>query len=90
MIYTAGNGAMSLGGHGTLTRYVNLRVAHALGMPGTIAPLPRFSDLDMHHGTCVTHVPSFLSGSLTSGFLWKRSRHSWHMPNPYFFTSVVK
>ena len=26
----------------------------------------------MHHGTCVTHVPWRMPGSLTSGFLWIR------------------
>ena len=31
--------------------------AHAPGMPGTISPSPQVSDPDMHHGTCVTHVP---------------------------------
>ena len=50
-------------------------------------PPPRFSDPDMHHGTCVTHVPWCMSGSLTSSFLWnrwrgKRSRHSRRMRNP--------
>ena len=29
---------------------------------------------DMHHGTCVTHVPWCMLGSLTSGFLWSRWR----------------
>ena len=43
--------------HGPLTRYVKLRVAHTPGMPGTFSPPPRVSDPDMHHGTCVTHVP---------------------------------
>ena len=28
---------------------------------------PLFSDPDMHHGTCVTHVPWCMSGSLTRG-----------------------
>ena len=28
---------------------------------------PLVSDASMHHGTCVTHVPWFMSGSLTSG-----------------------
>ena len=45
-----------------------LRVAHAPGMPGTFSPLPRVNDPDMHHGTCVTHVPWCMPGSLTSGF----------------------
>ena len=45
---------------------------HAPGMPGTFSPSPQVSDPDMHHGTCVTHVPWCMSGSLTSGFLWNR------------------
>ena len=31
-------------------------------------------DPDMHHGTCVTHVPWCMPGSLTSVFLWIRWR----------------
>ena len=50
---------------------------------------PLVSDPDMHHGTCVTHVPWCMPGSLTSGFLWsrwrgKRFRHSRRMRIPYF------
>ena len=61
-------------------------------MPGTFSPSPRVSDPDMHPGTCVTHVPWCMSGSLTSGFLWsrvrgKRSRHSRRMRNPPFYVS---
>ena len=78
--------------HGPLTRYVKLRVAHAPGMPGTFFPPPRVSDPDMHHCTCVMHVPWCMPGSLTSGFLWnrwreKRSRHSRPMCNPQFYVS---
>ena len=56
------------------------------------APPLRVSDPDMHHGTCVTHVPWCMSGSLTSGFLWirwwgKRSRHSRCMHIPQFYVS---
>ena len=40
--------------------------AHALGMPGTFSPTPEASDPDMHHGTCVTHVPWCMPGSLTN------------------------
>ena len=58
--------------HGPLARYVKLRFAHAPGMPGTFSPPSRVSDPDMYHGTCVTHVPWCMSGSLTSGFLWSR------------------
>ena len=73
--------------HGSLTRYAIFRVAHAPEMPGTFPSLPRVSDPDMHHGTCVTHVLWSMLGSLTSGFLWsrwrgKRSRHSRGMRNP--------
>ena len=73
--------------HGPLPRYVKLRVAHAPGMPVTFSLPPWVSDPDMHHGTCVTHVPWCIPGSLTSGFFlrrWqgKRSRHSRHMRNP--------
>ena len=56
--------------HGSLTRYTKLRVARAPGMPGTFSPPPRVSDPDIHHGTCVTHVPWCMPGSQTSGFLW--------------------
>ena len=77
--------------HGPLARYLNLRVAHAPGMPGTFSPTPRVSDPDMHHGTCVTHLPRCMSGSLTSGSIWsrsgKRSRHSRRMLNPQFYVS---
>ena len=50
---------------GPLARYVKLWVAHAPGMPGAISPL--VNDPDMHYGTCVTHVPWCMSGSLTRG-----------------------
>ena len=78
--------------HGPLARYAKLRGAHAPGMPGTFSPSPQVSDPDMHHGTCVTHVPWCMPGSLTSGFLWnrrrvKRSRHSRRMRNLQFYVS---
>ena len=59
--------------NGPLPRYVKLRVAHAPEMPGTFSPPPTVlrkplgSGPDMHHGTCVTHVPWCMSGSLTRG-----------------------
>ena len=40
--------------HGPLTRYVKLRVPLVIGT-------------GMHHGTCVTHVPWCMSGTLTRG-----------------------
>ena len=52
-----------------INRYVKLRVAHAPGMPGTFSPSQQVSDPDMHHGTCVTHVPWCMPGSLNSSFL---------------------
>ena len=50
------------------------------------------SDPDMHHGTCVTHAPWCMPGSLTIGFLWRRwrgnrSRNSRRMRNPQFYVS---
>ena len=76
--------------NGPLTRYNKLQVAHAPGMPGTFSPSSRVSDPDMHHDTCVMHVPWCMSGSLTSDFHWdrwrvKRSRHSRRMRNPRFY-----
>ena len=58
--------------HGLLTRYVKLWVAHAPGIPGTFSRhRPRrktlISDSDIYHGTCVTHVPWWMSESLTRG-----------------------
>ena len=75
-----------------LTRYAKLWFVHAPEMPGTFSPPPWVSDPDMHHGTCVTHVPWCMPGSLTRGFLWthwreKRSRHSRRMRNPQFCVS---
>ena len=75
--------------YGPLARYVKIRVAHAPVMPGTFCPTPRVIDPDMHHGTCVTHVPSCMPGSITSGFIWSRCRgkHSRRMRNPQFSVS---
>ena len=61
-------------------------------MPGTFSPPLRVNDPDMHYGTCVTHVPWCMPGSLTSGFLWirwrgKHSRHSRCMRNLQFYAS---
>ena len=62
------------------------------GMLGTFSPQPRVSDPDMHHGTCVTHVPGCMPGSLTSDFIWiqwrgNRSWHSLRMRNTQFYVS---
>ena len=60
-----------------------------------VSPPPRVSDSDMHHGTCVTHLPWCMAGSLTGGFHWslwreKRSRHSQHMRNICNFAYLVR
>ena len=57
-----------------------------------LPPPAQVSDPHVHHGTCVTHVPWCMPGSLLSGFLlnrWrgKRSRHSRRMRNPQFYVS---
>ena len=52
--------------HGPRASYVNLWVVHAPVIPGTFSPPPRVIDPDMHHGTCVTHVPWCMPGSITS------------------------
>ena len=81
--------------NGPLARYVKLPVAHAPGMPGKFSSPPRVSDPDMHHDTCLTHVPWNMPESLNSGFLWsrwrgERSRHSRRMRNPQFYVSGKK
>ena len=48
---------------------------------------PLVSDPGMHHGTCVTHVPWCMSGSLTRGGRGKRSQHYRRMRNPQFNVS---
>ena len=78
--------------HGYLARYVKLRVAHAPGLPGSFSPPSRVTHPDMQHGTCMTHVPWCILGSLTSGFLrnrwWgKRSQHFWRMHSPQYYVS---
>ena len=75
--------------HGPLVRYVKLWVAHAPTMLGMFSPPPRVSDPNKDHGTCVTHVPWCMPGSLTNGFLWSRwrAKHSRRMRNPQFYIS---
>ena len=78
--------------HGSLARCARLRVAHAPGIPGTFSKSSLVSDADMHHGTCMAHVPWCMPGSLNSGFLWsrwreERSRHSRCMRNQQFYVS---
>ena len=82
----------SIDHNGPLARYAKFRDAHAPGMPGMFSPSPRLNDPSMHHGTCVTHVPWCMPGSLANGFLWsrwrgKRSRHSRRMRNLQIYVS---
>ena len=60
---------------GPPARYVKLRFAQAPGMPGTFSPPLRVSYPDMHHGTCVTHVPlKSVAGKTVPGIqLWKHN-----------------
>ena len=79
-------------GYGPLARYVKLRVAHAPGMPGKFSPPARVSDADIHYGTCATHMPWCMPGSLTSRFLLNRwrgklSRRSQRLRNLQFYVS---
>ena len=61
-------------------------------MPGTFSLPPQVRDPDMHHGTCVMHMPWCMPGSLNSSFLrtwWqgRHFRHSWHMRHPQLYVS---
>ena len=52
----------------------------------------RVNNPDMHHGTCVTHVPGCMPGLLTSvsfevGSREKGPRHCRRMRNPQFYVS---
>ena len=59
--------------HEYLTRYAQLRVAQLRECRERF-PSSRVSNPDMHHGTCVTHMPWCMLGSLTSGLFWSRWR----------------
>ena len=50
------------------------------GNARTFSTTSRVGDPDMHHSTYVTHVPWYMPGSLTGGFLWSqwRGKRSWH------------
>ena len=72
---------------------VKLWILHAPGMLGTFSPPARVSGPDMHHGTCLMHVPWCILGSLTSGFIWSRwrgklSQHARRMCHSQFFVSI--
>ena len=66
--------------------------ANAPGMPGTFSPPPQFSNPDIHHGTCITHMPWCMLGSQTRGVPWSRccgkcSQHFPRMHNPQFYVT---
>ena len=78
--------------HGPLTRYVKLRVAHAPEMAGTFSPQQTSKETasypGKHRGTCITHVPWCISGSLTRGGGENVTDiFSWRMRNPQFYVS---
>ena len=72
-----------------LLKCASCQLRTIVGMPGMFSPTPRVSDPDMHHGTCVAHVPWCMTGSLTSGFLWSRwpGKRSRRMCNPRCYVS---
>ena len=78
--------------NGLLTRYQKIVGCACTANAGNVSPLPRVSNSDMHHGTCVKHVAWCMSILLTSGFIWsrwreERSRHSRRMRKPRFYVS---
>ena len=52
-------------------------------MPGMFSPPPRVSDPDMHHGTCVMHVPWCMAGSLVVSFEVGRGENVPGIPSAY-------
>ena len=71
---------------------MKLRVAHALGMPGTFSPpptpkeasckRPRHASRHVRHARAVMHVRI-----ANPQWLGKRSRYFWRMHNPQFYVS---
>ena len=75
-----------------LPRYAKSRIEHAPGMPERFSrhrfqKKPLVCDPGMYHGTCVTHVPWCMSGTLNRDGREKRSRHSRRMRNSQFYVS---
>ena len=83
---------INLGLHGPLTRYAELRAAHASGMPGMFSPPPtsketaswRFRHASRHvrHARAVMHV-----GIANPQWHGKRSRHSRRIRNSQLYVS---
>ena len=78
-----------------LTRYVNLRVAHAPGIPGTFSPPPISKETDSYRSRHVSRHVRYARAVMHVGIpkpRWrgKRCRHSWRMRNPQFEISGKK
>ena len=78
--------------NGPLTRYVELRVAHALRMPGTYSPPPAStktaSKRSLHASRHVCHARTLVHVEIAnSRWQRKRFRHCLRMRNPQFFES---
>ena len=73
-------------GHGPLSRYVKLRVAHAPGMPGTFSPSPTSKETT-NYPACITARAVMHPGIANPRWRGKRSRHSRRMRNPQFYIS---
>ena len=68
---------------------------HAPGMPGPFSPPPGIKNPDMHHSTCMMHVPMNMPWLPTGSVLWSwwRGKRSWHsqcMRNPQFYVSCKR
>ena len=80
--------------HGPLARYVKLRVARALGMPGTFSPPPRVFDPDMHHSTCRDRQLAFFLSmrnpqSYVSGKRPMPVKVKWDYPDVSLFVMLI-
>ena len=78
--------------NGLLTRYVKLRVAHALGMPGTFSPSPNSKETanqrSRHASRHVRHARAVMHVGVTNPLWWgKRARHSRRMRTSQFYVS---
>ena len=78
--------------HGPLTRYVQVWVAHAPGMPGTFSPSPTSKEstsmLSRHASRHVRDARAVMHVGIANPRWWgKRSQHSRRMRNPQFYVS---
>ena len=54
--------------------WASCQICACAGNAENVFPATAVNDPDMHHGTCMTHVPWCMPGSLTSGFLCSQWR----------------